>query len=48
MPSRVRSYASLEALAATAAAAVENLAPLWSRSKSAVANALGWQEIAMF
>ena len=47
--SRVRSYASLEALAASAAAAVADLAPLCTKGREAVSQAISsWQEIAMF
>ena len=49
MPSRVRSYASLEALAASAAAAVAELTPLWNKGREAVAQAVQHvNEIAMF
>jgi len=49
VPSRVRSYASLEALAASAAAAVAELTPLWNKGREAVAQAVQHvNEIAMF
>jgi hypothetical protein len=47
--SRVRSYASLEALAASAAAAVAELAPLCHKGREAVSQAMAsFSEIAMF
>lgn len=47
--SRVRSYASLEALAASAAAAVAELAPLCTKGREVVSQAMSsFSEIAMF